>query len=211
MIANGITCFQMAGAAAQNSKLGNGGSAHRRLAEGRFVEHGHHALMSVKAFRSVGGYDEAFSHNEDAELDVRLIAAGYRIYLCAGADITYFPRKSPSSLFNQYRNFGRGRAMTILKHRAKPKLRQVLPVMIGPIAAASLLWPIAPLFAVPAVLWVVGCLTYGVILGVRDKNSCACGSGIAAMLMHVGFSIGFIAQIVRQKSATELRHSAGRA
>jgi len=209
MIAKGVTCFQMAAAAAQNSKLGNGGSAHRKLAQGRFVDHGHHALMEVSAFRSVGGYDEAFSHNEDAELDLRLMAAGYRIYLCAGADITYYPRKSPSSLFKQYRNFGSGRAMTMLKHGAKPKLRQVLPVMVGPIVAMSLLWPLASFLAVPAVLWVIVSLTYGIVLGVCRKTSCAFGSGIAAMLMHLGFSVGFISQIVKLKALGSLRSSRG--
>ena len=108
MTASGATCFQKAAATAQNSRLGNGGSAHRRSAEGRFVDHGHHALMNVNAFRSVGGYDETFSHNEDAELDFRLTAAGYRIYLCPGADIVYYPRTNLASLFSQYRNFGRG-------------------------------------------------------------------------------------------------------
>ena len=198
MIAEGESCFQAAAAAAQNSKLGNGGSAHRRAAEGRFVDHGHHALMSVSAFRSAGGYDEAFSHNEDAELDLRLISAGRRIYLCAGADITYFPRKSPVSLFYQYRNFGRGRAMTILKHHARPKLRQVVPVMIGPVVAMSLLYPVASFLALPALVWAVASLAYGVTLGVRDRSGCVCGSGFAAMLMHLGFSVGFISQIAKQ-------------
>jgi succinoglycan biosynthesis protein ExoA len=200
MIAQGTACVQIATAAAQNSRLGNGGSAHRNLAEGRFVDHGHHALMSVKAFRSVGGYDESFSYNEDAELDARLVTAGYRIYLCPGADITYFPRKNLVSLFHQYRNFGKGRAMTILKHRAKPKLRQVFPVMIAPVVAMSLLGPVAPLLALPAGLWAVTCLTYGIVLGVRARSNCACASGIAAMLMHLGFSVGFLSHVVRQKA-----------
>jgi succinoglycan biosynthesis protein ExoA len=199
MIARGVGCFQTAAAAAQNSKLGNGGSAHRRAAEGRFVDHGHHALMSVKAFRSVGGYDEAFSHNEDAELDLRLTATGHRIYLCAGAEIIYYPRKSMAALFNQYRNFGRGRAMTISKHRARPKLRQVLPVMIGPIVAMSLLWPMASILAAPAIFWAMACLIYGLVLGLHERNGCACAVGIAAMLMHLGFSIGFIVEMVKQK------------
>jgi succinoglycan biosynthesis protein ExoA len=197
MIAKGVTCFQAAAAAAQNSKLGNGGSAHRRLAQGGFVDHGHHALMDVKAFRLVGGYDESFSQNEDAELDYRLIAAGFRIYLCAGADITYYPRRNLSSLFHQYKNFGSGRAMTILKHRVKPRLRQLLPVMVGPAVVMSLLWPLAPLVATPAVLWATISLTYGAVLGVRGESRCACGAGIAAMLMHLGFSFGFISQILR--------------
>lgn len=201
MTAKGVTCFQKAAAAAQNSRLGNGGSAHRRSAEGRFVDHGHHALMNVNAFRSVGGYDEAFSHNEDAELDFRLIAAGYRIYLCAGADIVYYPRTSLAALFRQYRNFGRGRAMTILKHRMKPKLRQVIPVMIGPAVALSALGSVAPVLAIPAALWAVASLVYGVLLGVRDKDGCACGAGVAAMTMHLGFSVGFISKLIARKVA----------
>jgi succinoglycan biosynthesis protein ExoA len=209
MTSKGEACFQTAAAAAQNSRLGNGGSAHRRLAEGRFVDHGHHALMSVKSFRAVGGYDEAFSHNEDAELDLRLVAAGYRIYLCAGADITYYPRKGAFSLFNQYRNFGKGRAMTILKHRARPKLRQVLPVMIGPVVAVSLLWWVTPLLAIPAVAWAMACLTCGMLLGVRRKSGCACGAGIAAMLMHLGFSVGFILQVAKNAVLGGSRPSLG--
>jgi len=209
MIAKGVTCSQMAAAAAQNSKLGNGGSAHRRKAQGRFVDHGHHALLDVNAFRLVGGYDESFSHNEDAELDFRLTAAGCRIYLCGGADITYYPRKSLLSLFNQYRNFGSGRAMTILKHRVKPRLRQLLPVMVGPAAVMSLLWPLAPFLAIPAVLWATISLTYGVVLGVRGKSWCACGAGVAAILMHLGFSFGFISQIVRSAAIGGSRSSGG--
>jgi len=200
MIAKGSSCFQTAAATAQNSRLGNGGSAHRMVAEGRYVDHGHHALMEVSAFRAVGGYDEAFSYNEDAELDRRLIAAGFRIYLCAGADITYFPRKSPLWLLKQYINFGRGRVMNMRKHHARPKLRQVIPVMVGPAVVASLLTPFASIFAVPALLWAALCLAYGVALGLREKSACACGAGIAAMLMHFGFSVGFISQLCRMKA-----------
>jgi succinoglycan biosynthesis protein ExoA len=213
MIAKGVTCFQIAAAAAQNSRLGNGGSAHRRLAQGRFVDHGHHALIDVNAFRFVGGYDESFSHNEDAELDRRLIVAGYRIYLCADAPITYYPRKSPLSLFNQYKNFGNGRAKTILKHRVKPKLRQLIPVMVGPAVVASLLLPLSTFFAIPALLWVTISLTFGVILGFRSRNICACGAGIAAMLMHLGFSFGFISQVSWPRAIcnTQSKRSAQRA
>jgi len=200
MTARGVTCFQQAAATAQNSRLGNGGSAHRTSAEGRFVDHGHHALMSVNAFRAVGGYDENFSHNEDAELDFRLTAAGFRIYLCPGADIVYYPRTGLASLFRQYRNFGRGRAMTILKHRMKPKLRQAIPVMIGPAVALSALGVVAPVLAVPAAVWAAASLLYGVFLGASGRNACACGAGVAAMAMHLGFSVGFISHLSARKA-----------
>jgi succinoglycan biosynthesis protein ExoA len=205
MIAKGVSCFQRAAAAAQNSRLGNGGSAHRRLAQGGFVDHGHHALMDVSAFRFVGGYDESFSHNEDAELDRRLILAGCRIYLCADADIIYYPRKNPFSLFKQYKNFGNGRAKTIFKHRAKPRLRQFMPIMVGPAVVMSLLWPLSPFFAVPALLWATASLIFGALLGARSKSVCVCGAGIAAMLMHLGFSFGFISQVLAMGNSQSKR------
>jgi succinoglycan biosynthesis protein ExoA len=208
MIAEGATCFQTAAATAQNSRLGNGGSAHRIAAEGRFVDHGHHALMEVNAFRVVGGYDEGFSHNEDAELDARLGAAGARIYLCAGADITYYPRTNALSLLRQYRNFGRGRAMNILKHRSRPKPRQLIPVMVGPAVGLSLLAPLWPICAVPALCWAGASLAYGVIEGLRRRNICAGAAGCAAMLMHLGFSFGFITEMLRHAATRQGQRAA---
>jgi succinoglycan biosynthesis protein ExoA len=203
MIAKGSGCFQIAAAAAQNSLLGNGGAAHRKVAEGRFVDHGHHALMEVAAFRAVGGYDEAFSHNEDAEFDYRLNAAGYRVYLCGGTDITYYPRATPLALLRQYFHFGRGRAMNILKHRARPRLRQLMPVMTGPAVVTAMLWPIWWVMAVPALLWATLCVGYGIALGLGTRRPCAYAAGFAAMLMHLGFSLGFISQLLTARPATK--------
>jgi succinoglycan biosynthesis protein ExoA len=128
MATRGVGVFQKAAAAAQNSKLGNGGSPHREGAKGHWADHGHHALMRVAAFRAVGGYDESFSHNEDAELDYRLTAAGYRIWMTDKTFMVYYPRASVGSLFRQYLGYGRGRAKNILKHHTLPKIRQIIPL-----------------------------------------------------------------------------------
>ncbi len=192
MVAEGSGCFQRAAATAQNSKLGNGGSAHRSAGEGRWIDHGHHALMSLAAFRAVGGYDETFTHNEDAELDTRLRKAGFKIWLSGKAPIVYFPRASASGLFRQYVNYGRGRARTMLKHRARPKLRQSLPLGVAPAVVLAALSPIAPIAAAPALIWAGLCLGYGAGLGLRQRDFGAGCSGIAAMIMHFGWSAGFI-------------------
>jgi succinoglycan biosynthesis protein ExoA len=75
----GTAGLQRAIAAAQNSRLGNGGSAHRIGGTGRYVERGHHAAFDRDVFLRIGCYNETFSHNEDAEFDRRLILAGGRI------------------------------------------------------------------------------------------------------------------------------------
>ena len=193
MTAKGETWFQRAAAAAQNSLLGNGGSAHRRAGEGRFVDHGHHALMRLAAFQSVRGYDKSFTHNEDAELDVRLRAAGFRIWLSGMPPVTYFPRATPRALFRQYLNYGQGRARTLFKHKSRPKLRQSLPLAVAPALLLALLSPLHPVFAAPAAAWASVCAAYGIWLGIRQKDVCAGFSGFAAMIMHLGWSAGFLA------------------
>jgi succinoglycan biosynthesis protein ExoA len=198
MLTEGRTCFQRAAAAAQNSLLGNGGAAHRNEPTGRWVEHGHHALMSMAAFKAVGGYDEIFLWNEDAELDARLGAAGFRIYLAGALSIVYYPRRSLGALYRQYFNYGRGRARNVLKHRRRPRLRQLLPLAVAPALGLLLLAPLSAVFAVPAAAWALACLAFGLLLGLRARDVCAAAAGIAAMTMHVGWSLGFLAHLLAQ-------------
>jgi succinoglycan biosynthesis protein ExoA len=197
MHTEGHSCFQRAAAAAQNSLLGNGGSAHRNASTGRFVDHGHHALMKLSAYRAVGGYDEAFSHNEDAELDNRLNAAGYRIYLMGDTSITYYPRRSPLALFWQYFRIGRGRAQNALKHRRNTKLRHLVLVVIAPALCLMLLAPLSAVFLVPMLAWASLCLGYGLFLGFQLNDPCVAAAGMAAMAMQAGWSFGFFAGLAR--------------
>jgi succinoglycan biosynthesis protein ExoA len=203
MRTEGHTCFQRAAAAGQNSILGNGGSAHRNETGGRWVDHGHHALMTIDAFSAVGGYDETFSHNEDAELDARLTAEGFHIYLAGETQVTYYPRGAAPALFRQYFNIGRGRARNFLKHRKNTKIRHLVLAGVAPVVCLLLLAPISGIFALPALAWALLCLGYGVILGIRLRDACAAAAGIAAMAMQAGWSFGFFAGLKAELSRTD--------
>ena len=193
MYTKGHNCFQRGAAAAQNSILGNGGSTHRNETRGCWVDHGHHALMTIDAFSAVGGYDETFSHNEDAELDARLTAAGFRIYLTEETQVTYYPRRTATELFHQYFNVGKGRARNFLKHRKNAKLRHLMLAGVAPAVCLLLLAPFSVIFALPALAWALLCLGYGVVLGIRLRDVCAAAAGIAAIAMQCGWSFGFLA------------------
>jgi succinoglycan biosynthesis protein ExoA len=104
----GEGCFQRAVAWVSNSPLGTGGAAHRAGRRSGFVDHGHHAAFRMDRFRSSGGYDETFTHNEDAELDCRQRALGARIYLDASIRVGYRPRASARGLWRQYFQCGCG-------------------------------------------------------------------------------------------------------
>jgi succinoglycan biosynthesis protein ExoA len=187
--------FQGAAAAAQNSLLGVGGSAHRMGRASGWVDHGHHALFDLEHFFGVGGYDESFRANEDAEYDVRLGQCGGRVWLSDEVRVTYYPRPTAVSLFRQYLNYGQGRARTLLRHRMKPKLRQLLPAAVFPATILAPLGLLEPVMALPAAAWLGGCLTGGLYLGLRTGRREAFGAGAAAAVMHLAWSIGFWRQL----------------
>jgi succinoglycan biosynthesis protein ExoA len=196
MRTKGKTCFQRAAAAAQNSVLGNGGAAHRNPATDCWVDHGHHALMSIDAFRSVGGYDEAFAQVEDVELDIRLRAAGFRIFLTSEAAVTYYPRRSLPSLFLQYFRVGRCRARNFLKHRKEAKLRHLLLALPAPAIVALAASPMYPILVIPVLAWTLLCLGYGLFLGIRFRDPCASAAGVTAVTSQAAWSLGFWRELV---------------
>lgn len=208
MTTTGTVCFQRAVAAAQNSRLGTGGSAHRHVGEGRWVDHGHHALMDLTAFRHVGGYDESFSHNEDAELDLRLVGYGARLWLEPAAAIIYYPRRSAGSLWRQYLGYGGGRARTQQRHSERMKLRQKLPLMVAPAVLLGITGMLATTFsghsawlvlAIPLCIWAAACITTGMLLAIRGRQRCIVLAGPAAMVMHAAWSCGYWRQLLQSR------------
>jgi succinoglycan biosynthesis protein ExoA len=196
MLTSGSGAVQKAVAAAQNSKLGTGGSKHRHLSAGEWVDHGHHALMRISAFTAVGGYDETFSHNEDAELDYRLRQAGYRIWMSGKAQMVYYPRSSLKGLYFQYLGYGRGRAKNVLKHRMIPKVRQMIPLLVLPVVLLAAFSFIHWLAAMPLLVWASVCLGYGIVTAITQRNPNNVLAGISAMVMHFGWSSGFWLQLI---------------
>ncbi len=189
----GESCFQEAVAAAGNSRLGTGGSAHRIGGEGRWIDHGHHAAFRRAAFLEVGGYDESFGANEDAELDIRLNAAGHRIWFCPELEVDYWPRSTPLALMRQYFRYGVGRARTSLKWRQKLKARQLAaPAIVLACAGGALLGLAAPIFWVVPAGYVAAALVYGLALGVASGRPCAAASGACAVIMHLSWGAGFL-------------------
>ena len=193
MDSRGTGCFQKAVAWASNAWLGTGGSAHRGGHFSGFVDHGHHAAFRMSAFRCVGGYDETFSHNEDAELDCRQVRSGGKVYLDAGIRIGYQPRGTVMGLARQYFAYGRGRSRTVRRHPGSMRARQLaLPfhgvVCVTALAVAGrwpwlLLWPLA--YAA-----LLACAS--VATAWRERSRCGLLVGPAAAVMHFSWAAGFL-------------------
>ena len=192
MDSTGSTCLQRAVAWVSDTRLGSGGSAHRGGTRSGFVDHGHHAAFRMASFRRAGGYDETFTHNEDAELDCRQRALGGRIYLDAGIRLSYRPRATLASLARQYFQYGQGRSRTVRRHPGSMRARQLaLPLHL----AVSLLslalavwWPL--LLAWPLAYLLVLVLT-SVSIAWRQRSACGLLAGVAAGTMHMSWALGF--------------------
>jgi succinoglycan biosynthesis protein ExoA len=198
MDAEGQTGFARAAAWIVDTKLGSGGAAHRGGQQAGWVDHGHHAAFDLNWFNTIGGYDPAFSHNEDAEYDLRLAAAGGRIWLETGVRLRYFMRPGPGALARQYRNYGAGRARTLRKHARRPALRQMIPVVnflgclaglaLAPVWGWGLLWPGAYLLGLGAVS----------ARGAQRMGPAGLWAGVALLLMHNAWAVGFVSRVIRR-------------
>lgn len=198
MDAAGTSCFQKANAWIVDTPLGSGGSAHRGGKVSGFVDHGHHAGFDRKAFLAFGGYDETFTHNEDAEYDTRLRAAGGKIFLDAGIRLTYLPRNTAGGLARQYFNYGKGRARTLMKHGERPRLRQLIP-------PATLLACVLGLLVAPFSLWglvlpggyLAALVLASVMVAVKQRSLCGLLAGVASAIMHMSWSAGLFRQLLK--------------
>jgi succinoglycan biosynthesis protein ExoA len=190
--------FVWAVTVAQRSLLGNGGSAHRmESTPAKWVDHGHHAGFNLEFFRSIGGYDESFATNEDAEYDVRAAAAGGCIWFEPAAKVWYSPRETAMALARQYYRYGIGRASTSLKHRLVPKARQMLPIAAFVANVSGLIGGLAwmPLWLIP-VCYFLAC--YAVVKAeskhflFKNNGYSDTEAATSVAIMHMSWAAGFL-------------------
>ena len=195
MDAVGDTCFERANAWIVDTPLGSGGSVHRGGKTSGYVDHGHHAGFDIGMYRQVGGYDETFSHNEDAEYDERLAQAGGKIYLDADIRIRYIPRGSIGRLAKQYFNYGKGRARNVRKHGQRLKIRQALPVFALLASSGGVI--ASPVF-LPALVLPAGYIgvlvAASIAVAIWKQSFCGLLAGVISGTMHMSWAAGFLTE-----------------
>jgi len=198
MDSSGETCFQRAVAWVSNTWAGTGGSAHRGGRRSGFVDHGHHAAFRMASYRKTGGYDESFTHNEDAELDCRQRSLGARIYLDADIRLGYHPRATLAGLSRQYYSYGRGRSRTVRRHPGSMRARQLaLPLNLVGLSLSLLLAFWLPVLALWPLAYLAALALTSLSIATRQRSACGLLAGVAAAAMHLSWAAGFFAGIVQ--------------
>ncbi|ENO12501.1 putative glycosyltransferase [Thermoplasmatales archaeon SCGC AB-539-C06] len=78
--------------------------------EERYSDHVSFACYRRKPVEEVGNFDPEFWCGQDAELDLRLLNAGYKILYTPETKVHHFKRSTVKSLFRQMYRYGIARA-----------------------------------------------------------------------------------------------------
>lgn len=184
-------------AAALGSRMGVGGADFRRSSEEVLSDTAFGGAIACAHLRRLGGWDESWIVNEDAELAARARAAGLRILLSPAMAAYYIPRDDPRELARQYWRYGLWRAKTSVRHPASMRPSHLLP------PAAALTFALALLPLRPARPARLAAAVYLLAVGGESARLAGGRPGAAVRLtaifsiMHLSWGAGSFAGFAR--------------
>lgn len=206
--AEGTSTMSRAIAAAVSSPFAAGDARYRHATTASYTDTVYLGCWRTETIRRLGGMREDWAVNEDYELNIRLRAAGGRIYLSPTIRSTYFVRASLGSLARQYARYGFWKVRTLLEHTGSLRWRQVVaPAFVLSIIAS---WP---LIHALGVLGGAHLIAYG-IANLTASILTAAGSRwrylpilpLVFLIIHIAWGTGFLAGLcywpLRQRPAT---------
>lgn len=110
---------------AMTSRLGMA-SPFRFAKDGRDVDTIGHPVYRREVLEYVGLFNEDLERNSDYELNYRIRTAGYRLLFDPRIITVYNPRQSLRQLSRQFFDYGRGKAVVIIRHPGSLRLRHLI-------------------------------------------------------------------------------------
>lgn len=181
-------------AAALGSRFGVGNSTYHHGLEPQEVDHIPFGAYPVDVIRELGGWDESIVANEDYEFDYRIRQSGRALLFDPRISIAWETRQDVAAFFQQYRRYGRGKAVVLQKHPSSASPRHLLPAaIVAALVGALAISPIRPRWALAIVAPYLAVLVAGtasVAPGRLDPRSVRWVPAAFAA-MHLGYGLGF--------------------
>ena len=125
--------------------LGVGGATFRKDVQSEVeVDTGFTGVMERRTLERLGGWDEGWPINQDAELAARVREDGGRIVCLPELAAGYVPRGSLRGLARQYGRYGRYRVKTAVRHPNSVRVTHLLPPGLALAALLALAAPTRP-------------------------------------------------------------------
>ncbi len=186
-------------AAAVSSRFAAGDAAYRNATTPTWTDTVYLGAWRTDTLREIGGMIPGWAVNEDYEMNVRLRAAGGRIYLSPTIRSTYFVRGSIAKLARQYFRYGFWKVRTLLKHPGSLRWRQ----MVAPAFALSLLltplliWWLGPLLGTAHIIaYAVANLAASVIVASKSGWRHLLRLPVIFLVVHTSWGFGFLAGLL---------------
>jgi succinoglycan biosynthesis protein ExoA len=196
--AAGTSWLGRAIAAAVSSRFAAGDAKYRHASEPSWTDTVYLGAWRIATLRELGGMRADWAVNEDYELNVRLRAAGGRIYLSPTIRSTYFVRDSLARLLRQYARYGFWKVRTLLEHPGSLRWRQ----LVAPLFVLSLLaTPLTVHFfgmigAVHVAAYLLADITASVVVAARNGWSLLPALPMIFAVVHCAWGGGFLAGLV---------------
>jgi len=161
----------------------------------RFVEHMSFTLYRKEILGKTGLFDPDFWCGQDAELDIRVKKAGYKILYTPEIQVRHYKRHTIRALFRQMYRYGIARAKMIKKHPDTAKVFHLLPSsIIGGVLLMLFLWAVN---IIPSIFLIIGGASYLILCLISttrvSKNPLVIISSIFFyLLIAIGYGLGFI-------------------
>ena len=198
MRAKGKGGFQELAALAMNHPIGVGDAKFHLGRKSGYVDTVYLGTFRKDLFKKLGYFDPY--QNQDAELNLRILKSGGKIFLDNSIKVDYFPRSSLGALIGQYFNYGRGRCRTTLKHRRFTSARQLAPLLLvlGLIGSTVLSTLVSPLFLLIPISYAAAMFLFSFLaLGESSRRfSRSLSLALIFMSMHVSWGMGFWAYLL---------------
>lgn len=163
---------------------------------------------------AAGGYDEELHRNQDNDMNQKLLARGYRLYLTNKTECHYFVKPTVRSMLEYAFATGYWNIISFRKNQAAMRLRHFVPfafVVALLFASATLLaapfasggqgkWMFAPILILLLSHFVIGSLA-GMQVALREKSLLALLLPSVFISFHVSYGVGSLWAILRNAHA----------
>jgi succinoglycan biosynthesis protein ExoA len=177
-------------------------------------------VIRKEALLAAGGYDEQLHRNQDNDMNQKLLAHGYRLYLTAKTECQYFVKPTVRSLLEYALHTGYWNVISFRQNRAAMKLRHFVPfifllaliVALAAFLAAPVVsvgfqeWLMAPILVVLLSHLLIG-LAAGIQVAFREKSLVALLLPFVFLSFHLSYGLGTLWAILSDARAPGIRAS----
>lgn len=194
----GISTLHKAIARTFKSRFASGGALSRQTLYTGPVDTVYLGCWPKEIFQNIGDFDVDLIRDEDEEHNIRIAAAGKKIWQSSRIKSQYFVRSSFPAVFNQFLQYGYWKVLVMKKHHKIVKLRHLVPVsallvMLMLLLIAPFLPAAVMILSSLILLYISICISAGIKAAIEERTlAFLVLCPMVFPFIHAGYGLGMI-------------------